>query len=82
MATQVVAGRNYNRTKGKVYEIMNIYGIEVKIKNVPALDPNFVPLYVFNKEFLKYFCNFLVISALCIAITGKFGCGQLCGKCA
>ena len=53
MATQVVGGRNYNRTKGKVYEIMNIYGIEVKIKNVPVLDPNFVPLYVFNKEFLK-----------------------------
>lgn len=32
---------------------MNIYGIEVKIKNVPILDETFVPLSAFNKEFLK-----------------------------
>ncbi|MDO5441255.1 MAG: ROK family protein [Bacillota bacterium] len=32
---------------------MNIYGIEANIKNIPELDPNFTPLYVFNREFLK-----------------------------
>lgn len=32
---------------------MNVYGIEVNIKNAPVLDPTFVPLSAFNKEFLK-----------------------------
>lgn len=32
---------------------MNIYGIEVNIKNVPELDKTFAPLSAFNKEFLK-----------------------------
>jgi predicted NBD/HSP70 family sugar kinase len=32
---------------------MKVYGIEVNIKNVPVLDPTFVPLSAFNKEFLK-----------------------------
>lgn len=32
---------------------MNIYGIDVKIKNVPELDQSFAPLSAFNKEFLK-----------------------------
>lgn len=32
---------------------MNIYGVDVNIKNVPELDKTFSPLGVFNKEFLK-----------------------------
>lgn len=32
---------------------MNIYGIEVNIKNAPVLDETFVPLGAFNQEFLK-----------------------------
>lgn len=32
---------------------MNVYGIEVNIKNKPELDESFVPLYSFNREFLK-----------------------------
>lgn len=32
---------------------MNIYGIEIKIKNAPILDETFAPLSAFNKEFLK-----------------------------
>ena len=32
---------------------MNVYGVNVDIKNVPELDPTFVPLHVFNREFLK-----------------------------
>lgn len=32
---------------------MNVYGIEVNIKNAPVLDPTFVPLSAFNKEFLR-----------------------------
>ncbi len=32
---------------------MNIYGVNVDIKNVPELDPTFAPLHVFNREFLK-----------------------------
>ncbi|MEG0571330.1 MAG: ROK family protein [Oscillospiraceae bacterium] len=32
---------------------MNVYGIEVNIKNVPVLDKTFVPMLAFNKEFLK-----------------------------
>ncbi len=32
---------------------MNIYGIEVNIKNIPKLDQSFAPLFVFNREFLK-----------------------------
>ena len=30
---------------------MNVYGVNVDIKNVPELDPTFVPLHVFNREF-------------------------------
>lgn len=32
---------------------MNIYGVNVDIKNVPELDKTFAPLHVFNREFLK-----------------------------
>ena len=32
---------------------MNVYGVNVDIKTVPELDPTFVPLHVFNREFLK-----------------------------
>lgn len=32
---------------------MNIYGIDVNIKNVPELDKTFAPLIAFNREFLK-----------------------------
>jgi predicted NBD/HSP70 family sugar kinase len=32
---------------------MNHLGIEVNLKNVPALDPGFIPLHVFNESFLK-----------------------------
>lgn len=32
---------------------MNIYGVNVSIKNVPELDKTFAPLLVFNREFLK-----------------------------
>ena len=32
---------------------MNIYGIEVEIKNKPKLDETFTPLLAFNKAFLK-----------------------------
>ena len=31
---------------------MNVYGINVSIKNVPELDPTFAPLHAFNKAFL------------------------------
>ncbi len=31
---------------------MNVYGIEVTIKNSPVLDPGFIPLSAFNKAFL------------------------------
>lgn len=32
---------------------MNRYGISVELKNVPVLDPEFMPLLKFNREFLK-----------------------------
>ena len=32
---------------------MNRYGIEVKINNVPVLDPEFTPLLKFNQAFLE-----------------------------
>ena len=32
---------------------MQLYNIDVKIKNKPELDPDFIPLYRFNEEFLK-----------------------------
>lgn len=32
---------------------MNIYGVNVNIKNVPELDKTFVPLHAFNEAFLK-----------------------------
>ncbi len=32
---------------------MNRYGIEVQVKNVPVLDPEFTPLLKFNKAFLE-----------------------------
>lgn len=32
---------------------MNIYGIEVNIKNIPELDKTFAPISAFNKEFLR-----------------------------
>ena len=32
---------------------MNLYGIELDVKNVPKLDPGFIPLYKFNQAFLK-----------------------------
>jgi len=32
---------------------MNCYGIQVEIKNVPELDPDFAPILRFNREFLK-----------------------------
>ena len=31
---------------------MNLYGIEVSLKNTPELDPGFFPLYRYNKAFL------------------------------
>jgi predicted NBD/HSP70 family sugar kinase len=32
---------------------MNCHGIEVPVKNLPKLDPGFVPIMKFNREFLK-----------------------------
>ena len=32
---------------------MTVYGIDVPIKNVPALDPGFIPIGAFNTAFLK-----------------------------
>ena len=32
---------------------MNLYGIEVSLKNTPELDPGFFPLRRFNEAFLK-----------------------------
>ena len=32
---------------------MNRYGISVELKNIPSLDPSFLPLHRFNEEFLK-----------------------------
>ncbi len=32
---------------------MNLYGIEVNVKNVPKLDPGFIPVMLFNRAFLK-----------------------------
>lgn len=32
---------------------MNYLGIELNVKNIPELDPGFIPLYRFNQEFLK-----------------------------
>lgn len=32
---------------------MNLYGIEVEIKNIPVLDETFIPLSKFNQAFLK-----------------------------
>ena len=32
---------------------MNIYGIEIDIKNSPKLDPGFIPLNLYNKAFLS-----------------------------
>ena len=32
---------------------MNRYGVEVNLKNVPALDENFIPMLRWNEEFLK-----------------------------
>ena len=32
---------------------MNFLGIEVNLNNTPALDPGFIPMAVFNREFLK-----------------------------
>lgn len=32
---------------------MNLYGIEIEIKNKPILDEGFIPLYQFNRAFLK-----------------------------
>lgn len=32
---------------------MNLYGIDVSIKNVPKLDPAFIPILSFNKSFLS-----------------------------
>ena len=31
---------------------MNLYGIEINIKNVPKLDPDFIPVLKFNQAFL------------------------------
>ena len=31
---------------------MNKYGINVELKNVPVLDPEFIPLMRFNRAFL------------------------------
>ena len=31
---------------------MNHLGIEVNVKNVPPLDPGFIPLNLYNKAFL------------------------------
>ena len=32
---------------------MKFLGIELNVKNIPELDPGFIPLYRFNQEFLK-----------------------------
>ena len=32
---------------------MNLHGIEINIKNVPELDPAFIPILQFNRAFLK-----------------------------
>ena len=32
---------------------MNLYGIEIDSKNVPELDPAFIPILKFNRAFLK-----------------------------
>jgi len=32
---------------------MNRFGISVELKNIPSLDPEFMPLFRFNQEFLK-----------------------------
>ena len=32
---------------------MNRFGISVELKNVPVLDPNFMPMLPFNRAFLK-----------------------------
>ena len=32
---------------------MNRYGIEIAVKNVPKLDPEFMPILQFNRAFLK-----------------------------
>jgi len=32
---------------------MNRFGIDVELKNVPALDPDFMPLMRFNRAFLE-----------------------------
>lgn len=32
---------------------MNVYGIEVNIKNIPKLDPGFIPMSAFTRAFEK-----------------------------
>ena len=32
---------------------MDLYGIQIPITNIPKLDPNFIPIGRFNREFLK-----------------------------
>jgi len=32
---------------------MNFLGIDISLKNTPSLDPQFIPMAVFNREFLK-----------------------------
>ena len=32
---------------------MNRFGINVELKHVPALDPEFIPLMRFNRSFLE-----------------------------
>jgi len=32
---------------------MNFLGIDINLKNIPVHDPNFIPMGVFNREFLK-----------------------------
>ena len=32
---------------------MNLYGIEINLKHVPELDPDFFPLQRFNEAFLQ-----------------------------
>jgi len=32
---------------------MNFLGIDINLKNTPIYDPGFIPMGVFNREFLK-----------------------------
>ena len=32
---------------------MNRYGVSVELKNVPSLDPEFIPIARFNRSFLE-----------------------------